>query len=50
MKPSNILTGFAGFYLFMVLLKDGTLPQLVTNAATTVSTFAKGIRPITNVG
>ena len=50
MKPSSLLTGFAAFYLGMVLLKDGTIPTLINNAATTASTFAKGIRPITNVG
>lgn len=46
---AKILTGFAAFYLGMVLLKDGTLPSLVTDAARGATDFAKGIRPITNV-
>jgi hypothetical protein len=44
------LAGFAAFYLGMVMLKDGTLGTVVGNAARTVESGIKGIKPITQVG
>lgn len=41
---------FGGFFLFMVALKDGTIPTLVNDGARFLSDSAKGIRPITKVG
>lgn len=41
---------FGGFFLFMVMLKDGTIPTIVNDGAAFVRDTAKGIRPITRVG
>ena len=43
------LAAFAAVYLGLVLLKDGTIPGLATDAARFVGDTAKGIRPISNV-
>ena len=49
MKASSVLTGFAAFYLGMVLLKDGTLPTLIQDFSRGAVDAAKGLRPITRV-
>lgn len=40
---------FAGFLVGFVLIKDGTAGQLLTNLATAGGTFAKGLKPLSNV-
>jgi len=43
------LAAFAAVYLGLVLVKDGTLPNLFNDAAKGASEFVRGIKPITNV-
>lgn len=50
MKASSGLALFAAFYMGMVLLKDGTLPNLARKAGDFVATGAQGLRPLTRVG
>jgi hypothetical protein len=33
----------------LVLIKDGTIQQLIGNVATTAQTFATGIKPVTGI-
>lgn len=50
MKPGTLVAGFATSFFVLVLLKDGTLPSLVQDAANGAKDLAKGLKPITKVG
>jgi hypothetical protein len=46
----KVVAAFATSYFVLVLLKDGTLPTIVQDAAKGASDLAKGLKPITQVG
>jgi hypothetical protein len=39
----------AAVVLGLILIKDGTMQTLIGNIATTVQTFAGGIKPVTGI-
>lgn len=39
----------SGAVIILILIKDGTLPELAKDAASFVGTGAKGLKPITGI-
>lgn len=50
MRPSSAITIAAATFVGLVLLKDGTLPTMISNGATFLRTTVTGLKPLTNVG
>lgn len=46
---SKGVLAFSVAYFGLVLLKDGTIPKLVTTAANGANQLAGGLKPITNL-
>jgi hypothetical protein len=44
------VAAFATSYFVLVLLKDGTLPKIIGDAAKGAQDLAKGLKPLTQVG
>lgn len=49
MKGSSAVTIAAGTFIGLVLIKDGTLPTMISNLATFARTTVGGLKPLTNV-
>lgn len=49
MKGSSAVTVAAGVFIGLVLIKDGTLPNMITDGARFLRTTVGGLRPLSNI-